>query len=93
MKIDTVPRSHSHPSPWTRPLCKTKAELLRPFDVAFYKIADVLRNIVAFDVAAGLDFLRDLWRYVLGPVLKGIEGDYPNRVTELACHEVRDDGL
>lgn len=43
----------------------------------------MLWDVASVNVAAGLDFLRDLWRYVLGPVLEGIEGDHPNRITEI----------
>src|SRR6202022_1798583 len=45
------------------------------------------------DIAAGLDFGSDIFRDVLRPMLKRIEGYNADRVIELPRHEIGDDGF
>src|ERR1700730_16952347 len=46
-----------------------------------------------FNVAMGLDFDRDIFRYVVRPMLKRVEGNNADRVVELPRHEIGDDGF
>jgi len=72
---------------------KAEAKLLRALGLALDKIADVFWHFDAFDVAAGPDFLGDVRRYVLRPVLQCVEGNHANWVAELARYQVGDHGL
>src|SRR5258708_39902884 len=47
----------------------------------------------AFDLAAGLNFEGDIFRDVLRPMLKRIEGDNADRVVELPGHEIGNDAF
>ena len=57
------------------------------------EVPDMLRDRDAFDIAAGSDFLGDLFRDVFGPVLHSVEGDDAYRIVELPRHEISDDGF
>ena len=57
------------------------------------EVLDMLGDGGAFDIAAGLNFEGDIFRDVLRPVLKRIEGDDADRVVELAGHQVGDNGF
>jgi len=57
------------------------------------EVANMVRNRSAFDIAAGLNFERDIFRDVLRPMLKRIEGDNADRVVELSRHQIGDDGF
>jgi len=70
-----------------------KGQLASRTDEAGNEVPDVLRHGGAFDIAAGLNFDGDIFRDVLGPMLKRIEGDDPDRIIELARYQVRDDGF
>ena len=61
--------------------------------VARDEISDMLGDGNAFDVAAGLNFEGDIFRDVLRPMLKRIEGDNADRIVELAGHQVGDNGF
>jgi hypothetical protein len=53
--------------------------------VGVNEVPDMLRDRDAFDIAAGLDFGRDIYRDVIRPMLKCVEGNNADRVVKLAC--------
>jgi hypothetical protein len=55
------------------------------------EVSDVFGDTNAFDVAAGLNLETDVFRDILRPMLKRIEGDNADRVVELSRHQIRDD--
>jgi hypothetical protein len=57
------------------------------------EVSDVFGDTDAFDVAAGLNFETDLFRDILRPMLKRIEGDNADRVVELSRYQIGDDGF
>src|ERR1700692_1378720 len=61
--------------------------------VGVNEVPNMLGDCDAFDIAAGLDFGRDIYRDVIRPMLKCIEGYNADRVVELARDEIADDGF
>lgn len=61
--------------------------------VPLHEILKVIGDTIARDIAAGLYFAGDLFREVLGPMLQGVERDYPDRIIELARKQIRNDGF
>src|ERR1700726_610525 len=61
--------------------------------VAGNEVMNMLGDGNAFDIAAGLDFGSDIFRDVLRPMFKRIEGDNADRVVELPGHEIGDDSF
>src|ERR1019366_8446884 len=57
------------------------------------EVLDMFRDAGALNVAAGLDFDGDIFRDVLRPMLKCIEGDNADRVVKLPRHEIGDDSF
>ena len=57
------------------------------------EVSDVLGDGGAFHVAAGLNFGGDLFRDIIRPMLKRVEGDNADRVVELARHEIGNYGF
>jgi hypothetical protein len=57
------------------------------------EVCQVIRNGCVFDIAAGLNFSRDLVGYTVRPMPKRVEGDNANGVIELARQKIGDDGF
>src|SRR5450759_2120415 len=57
------------------------------------EVLDMIRNAVAFDVTAGLNFLGDFVRDILRPMLKCVKCDNADRGVELSHHEIGDDSF
>jgi hypothetical protein len=74
-------------------LYQPQRELTIGASVARDKVPDVLGDGGACDIAAGLNFERDIFRDVLRPMLKRVEGDNADRVDELSRHQIGDDGF
>ena len=53
----------------------------------------MLGDVCPLYVAAGLNFGGDLFRDIIRPMLKRVEGDNADRVVELARHEIGDYGF
>ena len=65
-------------------LHQPQRELTIGANVARDEVSDVLGDGCACDSAAGLNFKRDIFRDVLRPMLKRVEGDNADRVVELS---------
>ena len=70
-----------------------QGQLPVPTGMARNEVAQMIRDLCAFDIAAGLDFSRDLVRDIIRPMLKRIEGDNAHRVVELTRQKIGDDGF
>ena len=69
-------------------LYQPQRELTIGASVARGEVSDVLGDGGACDIAAGLNFERDVFRDVLRPMLKRVEGDNADRVVELSRHQI-----
>jgi len=61
--------------------------------IILYELLKVIRQTLPLDIAAGLNFAGDVRGDVLGPVLKGVEGNHADGIVKLPCQQVGDDGL
>ena len=73
-----------------RRLNQPQRQLARRSGIDINKVSEMLR---ARDVTPGLNFLSDIFGYVVCPVLQSIEGYDANRIIELTGHKVADDGF
>jgi len=53
----------------------------------------MLRHGLARNVAPGLNFLSDVFRNIVCPVLQSVEGNDANRIIELPGHKIANDGF
>jgi hypothetical protein len=74
-------------------LRQPQGELAIRTRAACNEVLDMLGDGGAIDVAAGLNFGGDIFRYVLRPMLQRVEGDNADRVVELPRQEIGDDGF
>jgi hypothetical protein len=58
--------------------------------MALDEISEMVRDGNPLHIVTGLDFRRYLSRHVVGPMLKGVEGDHPDWVIELAGQKIGD---
>ena len=72
-------------------LDKPKSQLSGRRPVCFNEISQVFGKRHASNIASGLDFRRDIGRYVVRPMFESVECDDTHRAVELAGKKVADD--
>ena len=72
-------------------LDKPKSQLSGRRPVCFNEISQVFGKRHTSNVASGLDFRRDIGRYVVRPMFESVECDDTHRAVELAGKKVADD--
>ena len=61
--------------------------------ITLYELLKVIGQTFPLDIAASLNFARDVRRDVFGPVLKGVKGNHADGIVKLPGQQISDDAL